>query len=282
MGGRIAVVADRISWEERQLIKALEELGLQAEWVNDESLCLGPQNSGGLSGYDLVVVRSRSYTRGGLLAAMTATAGIPTVNSAPAIQACENKLALRCLLQQAGMPVPDFRLVVSRDDFKTAIAQMPLPLVLKPTFGGMGRRVHLIRETDTAQSLYDYIEDLGHAFEQACLVEPYQGDRSVRCFVVGRRMVAAAEFVSDGDEWRNNAAVGSRQRPIRHEPELELIAEEVAGLLGDGVYGIDLFATSAGYVINEVNHAPGFRAVAKATGVDIPARIGRLVQEILR
>ncbi|NEE46068.1 RimK family alpha-L-glutamate ligase, partial [Streptomyces sp. SID8455] len=44
---------------------------------------------------------------------------------------------------------------------------------------------------------------------------------------------------------------------------------------------VDLFATPEGYVVNEVNHAPGFRAVASATGADIPSAIGRYVQELL-
>lgn len=282
MGGKIAIVADRISWEERRLIEAAPNFGMHAEWVNDESLCLGHPSADSLSSYDAILIRSRSYTRGGLLATMSAAAKIPTLNSPETIHACENKLVLRAMLRDAGIPVPDFRLVVSRKDFERALTDLPLPLVLKPVFGGMGRRVHLIRTPDTAHSFYDYIEDLGHAFEQACLAEPYLGSRSVRCLVVGRTLAAVAEFESGGQDWRNNAAIGSRHRPIAQDRAIKDIVDAVVGVLGGGIYGVDLFRTPSGYVVNEVNHAPGFRAVATATGVDVASAVGQHVREVLR
>ncbi|MER7183130.1 RimK family alpha-L-glutamate ligase [Streptomyces hyaluromycini] len=281
MGGKVAIVADRVGWEERRLMEAATAFDLEIEWVNDESLCLGDPDAGSISDYDAVLVRSRSYTRGGLLASLAEASRIPTLNSASAIHACENKLALRTVLRSAGVPVPDFRLVLSRRDFEKALEQLPLPLVLKPVFGGMGKRVTLLRHPDTAQSVYDYVEDLGHAFEQACLLEPYIEGGSVRCLVVGRELVAAARFVSGGSDWRNNAALGNRTETVDQQPELLKIVDSVVDVLGSGIYGVDLFDTPSGYVVNEVNHAPAFRGVAAATGVDIPAAVNRHVREVL-
>ncbi|MYW47342.1 RimK family alpha-L-glutamate ligase [Streptomyces sp. SID161] len=281
MGRRVAVVADRIAWEERQLIQRADAYGLTVDWVNDESLCLGEPGAPAVRDYDALLIRSRSYTRGGLVASLAEAAGARTVNTARAIHACENKAALRTVLRTAGVPVPDFRLVLSRKDFEQALAELELPVVLKPVFGGMGKRVTLIRHSDTAQSVYDYVEDLGHAFEQACLVEPYLGGTSVRCLVVGRELVGAAEFASGGTDWRNNAALGNDTRALAHDPDLVKIVDAVVAELGPGIYGVDLFRTADGYVVNEVNHAPGFRAVASATGADVPSAIGRHVQELL-
>ncbi|MEU2226568.1 RimK family alpha-L-glutamate ligase [Streptomyces sp. NPDC012751] len=281
MGRRVAIVADRIAWEERQLIQRADALGLRVDWVNDESLCLGDPAAPSVRDYDALLVRSRSYTRGGLVASLAEAAGARTVNTARAIHACENKAALRTVLRTAGVPVPDFRLVLSRKDFEQALAELELPVVFKPVFGGMGKRVTLIRHADTAQSVYDYVEDLGHAFEQACLVEPYLGGTSVRCLVVGRELVGAAEFASGGTDWRNNAALGNDTRALAHDPDLVKIVDAVTAELGPGIYGVDLFRTADGYVVNEVNHAPGFRAVASATGADVPSAIGRYVQELL-
>ncbi|MET9958550.1 RimK family alpha-L-glutamate ligase [Streptomyces sp. NPDC006326] len=282
MRGNIAIVADRIGWEERRLIQTAPDVGLHVEWVNDESLSLGHPDAPSLSGHDVVLIRSRSYTRGGLLATQAETSGIKTLNSAFAIQACENKLTLRTLLRKADVPVADYRLVLSRKDFEKTLDELPLPLVLKPVFGGMGKRVTLIRDADTAQSVYDYIEDLGHGFEQASLVEPFlDGGSSVRCFVVGRELVAAAEFASAGTDWRSNAALGNRHHAMDHDPEVQKIVDSVVNELGEGIYGIDLFKTSYGYVVNEVNHAPAFRAIQSATGVDVASAIGRYLQETL-
>ncbi|MFC1408691.1 RimK family alpha-L-glutamate ligase [Streptacidiphilus sp. N1-12] len=278
----IALVADRVGWEEQQLIRTAPEFGLRIDWVNDESLCLGDPDGGSLHGYRAVLLRSRSYTRGGLVATLAEASGLPVLNSARAINVCENKAVLRALLQAAGIPVPDFRLVLSRKDFGRALEELGVPVVLKPIFGGMGKRVTLIRDTDTADSVYDYVEDLGHAFEQACLVEPYlAGGTSVRCFVVGREVVAAAEFGSAGTDWRSNAALGNRSSAIGYDPEVVKIVDAVVAELGTGIYGIDLFRTDDGFVVNEVNHAPAFRGVASATGADIPLTIGAYLQELL-
>ncbi|SFD84891.1 L-2-aminoadipate N-acetyltransferase [Actinopolyspora alba] len=283
MGGNIAIVADRISWEERRLIHTAPEFGLRMEWVNDESLCLGHPDAELIKKYDAALIRSRSYTRGGLLATLTEASEMPTMNSASAIHACENKLSLRTLLRTAGVPVTDFRLVLSRRDFTAALDEIPLPVVFKPVLGGMGKRVTLVRHSDTAQSVYDYVEDLGHGFEQAGLVEPYLDEgTSVRCFVVGGELVATAEFAGAGKDWRSNAALGSRTRAFEHEPDVRDIVDRVVGVLGEGIYGIDLFHTPTGYVVNEVNHAPAFRAVSSATGLDFTHAINSYVQEKLR
>ncbi|MEU6477850.1 RimK family alpha-L-glutamate ligase [Streptomyces sp. NPDC047017] len=281
MGNAVAIVADRLGWEERLLIQAAPDFGLRADWVNDESLGLGDPDAPSVKDYDLLLVRSRSYTRGGLIATLAEAAGVRTLNTARAIHACENKAALRALLHTAGVPVPDFRLVLSRTDFTRALAELELPLVLKPVFGGMGKRVTLLRDADTAQSVYDYVEDLGHAFEQAGLVEPYLGGSSVRCLVVGRELVGAAEFESGGTDWRTNAALGNKHRALAHDPDILKIVDGVVAELGPGIYGVDLFRTPDGLLVNEVNHAPAFRAVASATGADIASAIGRWLQELL-
>ncbi|MCM6775895.1 RimK family alpha-L-glutamate ligase [Nocardia sp. CDC159] len=282
MSGVVAIVADRIGWEERELMRRLADGDIRAQWRNDESMTLGVPPDETLREIELALIRSRSYTRGGLLAGVLEASGVRTVNTADAVHMCENKLTLRRVLYRVGVPVPEFRLVLSRKDFRTALEQLPLPLVIKPVFGGMGRRVFLVHERRTAQSFYDYIEDLGHSFEQASLVERYLGQRSIRCFVVGREIVAAAEFESTGsDEWRSNAAVGSRQRYVGHGGDIENIVDKVVGVLGPGIYGVDLFEGPDGPVVNEVNHAPAFRAMAAATGIDIAAAVGDHLRGLL-
>lgn len=277
---RVGIIADRIGWEERRLIDSPDRDSIVFEWLNDESLCLGGPALDQLSErFDAVLIRSRSYTRGGLIAALTEAAGICTLNSASAVSLCENKLLLRSKLKEAGIPVTDYRLVLARKDFEKAVQEVGLPAVLKPVFGGMGKRVALLREPDTAHSTYDYIEDLAHGFEQASLLEPYLADgASIRCFVAGREVVATAEFRSAGTDWRSNAALGNQRARIPRSDVVDTLVDRIIDVIGEGVYGIDLFRTDAGYVVNEVNHAPAFRAVEDAAGVDVAARVLRYVE----
>ncbi|MEU1329806.1 RimK family alpha-L-glutamate ligase [Streptomyces sp. NPDC005865] len=278
----VALAADRVGWEERRLIAAAPAAGFRLEWVNDEALCLGDPSLPSLAGYDALLVHSRSYTRGGLIATLAESAGLPTMNTSRAIHTCQNKAALRAVLRSAGIPLPDFRLILSRADFERSLQELSLPLALKPVFGGMGRRVTLLRHADTAASVYDYVEDLGHAFEQAGLVEPYLGADSVRALVVDDSLLGAVEFTAEAGEWRTNAALGNRCRPLADDPELRKILDGVVTALGPGLYGVDLFRTADGYVVNEVNHAPAFRALSTATGADAAAAVARRVREAVR
>ena len=282
MDKRIAVIADRLGWEEKQLLDSAADYGIEMEWVNDAGMLLGTSPTAALDGFGLAMIRSRSYTRGGLLATLAEANGLRTLNTSAAIQLCENKLLTRAELVRVGIPVPDFRLVLSRKDFTAAVAELPMPLVLKPVFGGMGKRVTLIRDADIAPSVYDYVEDLGHAFEQACLVEPYLGGDSIRCLVVGDEIVAAAEFRTAGTDWRSNAALGNTNRALGHRPDVAELVARVLDVLGPGIYGVDLFATPTGLVVNEVNHAPGYRGVETATGTDVSAAICRYLKGVLQ
>ncbi|MFH8795956.1 hypothetical protein [Streptomyces sp. NPDC017941] len=120
----VAVAADRIGWEERRLIAVAPAFGLRLEWVNDESMCLGHPRVPSLEGYDALLVRSRSYTRGGLIATLAEAAAVRTLNTARAIGICQNKAALRTVLRSAGIPVADFRLVLSRRDFERCLTEL--------------------------------------------------------------------------------------------------------------------------------------------------------------
>lgn len=273
----VALVCDRLGWEERRLLDHLPSVGLRGQWINDESLCLGrPKRE--LPGVRLAVIRSRSYVRGGLLATLLDAAGIPTLNRPEAIRVCENKLDLLHTLAEAGLPVPAFRLVLSRRDVHRACEELGLPLVLKPLHGGGGRRVVLIRERDTLDCLYDCVDDLGHGFERACLAEPYLPGSCLRSLVVGQDPVATVRFAPGTTEWRSNAATGGRPRFCRM-PDSDTLVRRVAQVLGPGFYGVDLFATQDGYVVGEVNHAPGYRALASVAPVDVTGAIAAYLRE---
>lgn len=271
---RIAIVADRVGWEERQLLTAAADRGAQAFWLDDARLCAGPA-ARGVPGADAYLMRSRSYTRGGPLAALLADAGRMVVNSPEAIAACQDKLTTARLLAAAGLPVPDFRLVLTRHDLPAALDVLGLPCVLKPLFGGLGRRVLLIRDADLADAAYDYVEHFGHGFDRVLLAQRYHPGTDERVLVAGGRAVAAYQRVASGD-WRANVALGARALPSQADGTGAL-AVRAATAVGAVICAVDLLAGPGGAVVNEVNHVPMFRGAAEATGADI----GRAVIEAL-
>ncbi|MFI8931379.1 RimK family alpha-L-glutamate ligase [Streptomyces sp. NPDC053474] len=279
-GATVAVVADRVGWEERRLLDALGATGLDGRWVNDEALSLGLPKSSPPS-CALALIRSRSYVRGRLLATALTASGVPTLNSPRTIALCENKLDLLTTLHRTSVPAPAFRLVLSRADLRAALAEFGTPTVVKPLYGGRGRRVFLLRDRDLAESFYDYVEDLAHGYEQAYLAEPFLEGPTLRCLVAGERVVATVRFGRPPGEWRRNAATGGDPHHLTDRPDAEDVALRAAAALGPGVYGVDLFDQRDGPLVGEVNHVPGFRTLAAVAPVDPARALAAYIRRVL-
>jgi len=263
----LLILADRIGWEERSLLNAAAAAGIDAAWLDDGRMCLGPGDPPPRADA-VVLVRSKSFVRGPLLATMLETAGAKVVNGAAATEICADKLKTLQRLHAAGVPAVPFRLVLTRDDLDLAVEQMGLPLVLKPLMGGFGRCVMLGRDADLVHAVYDYVEHHARGFERALLAQPVIGGADVRVIASGGEVVTAISRIPEED-WRANVAVGAGATTIAADARLRSIVAEVSGLFDLHFAGIDLFETDEGYLVSEVNHVPEFRRAAAVSGVDI-------------
>jgi [lysine-biosynthesis-protein LysW]---L-2-aminoadipate ligase len=278
---RLAIVADRIGWEERQLLAAAAQHDTAAFWVDDSSLCAGP-GTPSVPEAEVYLMRGHSYTRSGMLAGLLEDTGRRVVNPAGAIMVCQDKLQTLRRLTAAGVPVPDYRLVLTRRDLPAAIAQLGLPCVLKPLFGGLGRRVLLVRDRDLAAAAYDYVEHFGQGFDRVLLAQRFHPGTDQRAVVIGGEVVAMYERVPDGD-WRASVSAGSQARASRAGSEADVIrslALRSALAVGTEICAVDLLAgRDAPPQVIEVNHVPMFRGAVQATGCDISrAIVGHLAR----
>ena len=269
----VAVVSDRIGWEEKAILAAARERGARAEWLNDGELCCGAREH--LPAARAYLIRSRSFVRGPLIAETIASGpdDASVINSAAVIGLCSNKVSALAQLRQAGLPTVPYRLVLTRADLAAALDLLGCPLVLKPVYGGLGRRVTLVRERDVADSVYDYVEHYGQNFDRALIAQPYlEGASDVRVLAIDGAAVAAMERIP-GDDWRANVELGAAAAPIELDAEIEALTTAVGERIGARIFGLDLFRHDGSLTIGEVNHSPLFRGIVEATGIDVAARI---------
>jgi RimK family alpha-L-glutamate ligase len=265
---RIAIVADRIGWEERRLMDAAASRSISTFWLDDADLCLGSP-AAELPDADVFMMRGRSYSRSGAQAAMLTDAGHLVVNPPAAIAICQDKLATARVLTAAGLPVPDFRLVVSRRDLAAAVRELGLPCIIKPLFGGLGRRVLIIRDSDLADAVYDFVEHFGQSFDRLLLAQRYHPGHDERVFVVGSQAVVAYRRIVQND-WRANVALGGIVEASDADSSIARLAVSAALAVGADVCAVDLLVSADGVpVVSEVNHVPMFRGAVTATGVDV-------------
>ncbi|HEX2070366.1 MAG TPA: RimK family alpha-L-glutamate ligase [Thermoleophilaceae bacterium] len=269
----LAVIADRIGWEEKAILTAARERGARAEWLDDGRLCCGSRED--LRAAGAYLIRSRSFVRGPLIAESIASgpADSSVINSAEVIGICSNKVTALARLRQVGLPTVPYRLVLTRADLAAALEVLGCPLVLKPVYGGLGRRVMLVRELAVADSIYDYVEHYGQNFDRALIAQPYLEDASdVRVLAIDGEAVAAMERIPKGD-WRANVELGAAAESIEVDATIAALTAEVGERIGARVFGLDLFRHDGGLVIGEVNHSPLFKGIVEATGIDVGGRI---------
>jgi [lysine-biosynthesis-protein LysW]---L-2-aminoadipate ligase len=275
----VAVIADRIGWEEKAILEAARRRGARAAWLDDGDLCCGSRED--LRPAGAYLIRSRSFVRGPLIAESIASVGDRRViNSAGVIATCSNKVSTLATLRQVGIATVPYRLVLTRKDVSSALNVFGAPLVLKPVYGGLGRRVLLVRELAVADSIYDYVEHYAQNFDRALIAQPYlDGATDVRVLAIDGEPVAAMERIPTGD-WRANIELGAGSQPIEVDDRIKRLTAEVADRIGARIFGLDLFAWDGALMVGEVNHSPMFKGIVEATGIDVGDLIAARALEI--
>ncbi len=101
--------------------------------------------------------------------------GLPC-NSAKCVRQTTNKYAMRCALEKAGIPVPEF-IKVDQDGVASGAASLGLdyPLIVKPTDRSGSRGIALVHDDDMLRKAVSAA--VSYSFEKKAIVETYlEGD----------------------------------------------------------------------------------------------------------
>ncbi len=106
----------------------------------------------------------------------------------------------RQLLETVGVPVPQGRVVVSREDAWVAAQEIGLPVVVKPQFGSQGNGVSINLHSE--QQVLDAFDN-ANAFKCSVVTESFKEGADYRILVIGEKMIAAslrepAQVIGDG------------------------------------------------------------------------------------
>lgn len=192
--------------------------------------------------------------------------GVRVVNSAFAIEHGVDKYYTSARLHDAGLPTPRTVVAERFSDAMLAYEELGGDVVVKPLFGSEGRGMVRVRESDTAYRVFRALELGRYVF---CLQQfvPH-GREDIRAFVVGDRVIGA--MLRRGQGWKTNAAQGAAVEPIELDDHLVDLSIRAARVVGAEHAGVDLLpCEDGGHSVIEVNTIPGWRALRKATGIDV-------------
>ena len=202
--------------------------------------------------------------------------GVPLVNGAAAVSITRDQFLTLQALSAAGIACPDTVFINDAAGFFDAVARLGgYPVVAKTPNGRQGKGVLRLTDADDArQRVLPHLDRVRGLLVQRYL--PPEGRQDYRALVIGGAVAATARLTPPPGDFRANFYLGRDIRACRLDPALAAIAVAAAAAAACDVAGVDMMVTADGRcLVVEVNHAPGFRGLEGATGLDIAARIVR-------
>ncbi|HEY0068451.1 MAG TPA: lysine biosynthesis protein LysX [Chloroflexia bacterium] len=269
---RLGIIASRIRVEEKLLIGAMEQRGVEYGIIDDGDLLLDlgrPDERWGR--YDAVLCRSVSQSRGLALMYVLESWGVPVFNSAAVTATCNDKLLTTIALLRAGVPTPRTMIAFTPETAMQGIEALGYPAVLKPVTGSWGRLLARVNDRDAAEAVLEHQETLGSYQHHIRYIQEHvdKPGRDIRAFVVGDRTICAIYRTSA--HWVTNTARGAVATNCPVTDELNDLCVRASNAVGGGILAVDVFEDRArGLVVNEINATMEFRNSIAPTGVDIP------------
>ncbi len=266
---------DRLRWEEKELKKKADELGISSNLLDVRGLILASNDRLDSESFGNVLVqRCVSFQRGFHTTAFLEQEGKIVINTKSVAQICGNKAITTTTLEKSGIPVPKTAICFSVDTALEAIKNMGFPVVVKPVLGSWGRGIIPIKDIDTARGVLELNEG-EYGTNQVYYVQEMvdRPPRDIRSIVVGDEVVTSVYRYSAPGEWRTNVAKGGKTEPYKIGPEEEDLFLRAASAVGGGILGVDAMESPDGLLVHEVNSTVEFRGASSATAIDIASSI---------
>ena len=237
------------------------------------------ENNGLYSGRELPeTIKKASFAlffdKDAKLANAIESAKIKMLNPARSIEIADDKALTSVYLDRFGLPTPLTIPSPKRYDngsdpayLKKVGEKLGYPLVVKEDGGSLGQQVYLVKDEKELLSLDARLGNKDRLYQQ--YVEGSRG-KSYRVLVVGGKVLCAMEL-SNGEDFRSNAAVGGIAKAVTLQKEYVDLAEQAAQKLSLGYCGVDLFCDRPSVI--ELNSNAYFLTAEKATGKNVARAI---------
>ncbi len=196
-------------------------------------------------------------------------------NSHSAIRVCDDKGETVINLAGKGFLLPKTIMgelcyssekKVSLDKAKNIAKELGFPVIVKESFGSMGKGVYLASSEEELLFIMEKLKLIPHIYQEYI---GYKKGTDVRVIVVGGKAVASMIRKNPSD-FRSNIALGGTGEKIELNSSFKETAEGIAKELKLDYCGIDLlFGEDGEPYVCEVNSNAFFGEIEKITGVNV-------------
>jgi glutathione synthase/RimK-type ligase-like ATP-grasp enzyme len=240
----------------QKFVKAAQELGVAADVI-------GPEDMGSISEYDALFVRetTRVHHHTYRFARRAAAEGLIVIDDPDSILRCGNKVFLAERLARARIPTPK-TVIVHRDNLAAAAESLGFPCVIKIPDSAFSQGVH---RADDEAAFSEIAHRMLAASDLLIAQEFLFTDFDWRIGVLDREPLYACRYHMAKGHWQ--IVDRDRRGRTRYGPVETLAVEDApkavvatalraAGLMGDGLYGVDLKQKGRKVYVMEVNDNP--------------------------
>lgn len=279
---KVGITYVRITYEIKQLMKALETRGLEYELIDDRKIWF-PCARADLSQWEdipVFLIRSLSASHGYYSALLLEHHGKQVINTARCLDVSGDKLKTTLALDAAGIPTPTTMVAFHPDAALKGLADfLHYPAVIKPLVGSWGNLIAKL-ETPTAAagiledrqvmgSPYQKIAYLQEFIERGADEDPTTFPRDLRVIVVGDEALGAMGRFEASDDFRSNVARGGRAEAFELSPEIVDLAIQATRAVHADMAGVDLMYQDDEWRVIEVNGTPQFRGFRGSTRIPV-------------
>lgn len=206
--------------------------------------------------------------------------GTRIFNRAYSHRRAKDKFATLVWLAHNGIPIPRTS-VTERLAVAVASTKRYGDIVSKPLRGSQGQGIFRLQDPDLAFRIFKIMQTAN----QTMLIQEFikTPGRDIRVFVVGANVIGAMYRYAKPGDWKTNISRGAKPKKCPISNELEELALTAAHALKMDFAGIDILEANDQLVVSEVNSAPNWSGLQKATGVDAAEVIvSHILQELKR
>jgi glutathione synthase/RimK-type ligase-like ATP-grasp enzyme len=239
-----------------QFVEAGEQMGIRCELIDKSG-------AGRIAEFDALFIRETTYVNHHTyrMARRAAAEGMVVIDDPQSIVRCTNKVFLAETLSRAKLATPR-TLVLARENAVEGLRSLGFPCVLKQPDSSFSAGVSRVDSDDGLDDLLDA------QFEHTDLIvaqEYMPTDFDWRIGVLAGRPLFACRYGMAPGHWQIvDHRVGSSEKYGDHETlsvdkvpgDVVKLAVKAAGLMGNGLYGVDLKVAGGRPMVIEVNDNP--------------------------
>ena len=279
----VGVLSLHVSKESKAILNAVEDLGHRTAWLRGENTSVAIRD-GEVTlepDVDIIVNRlllSKEEEPAEAIGLATMLDRLrPMLNHPMETMTALHKFASGAALAEAGLPVPDAFMALSKDLLNDRLETFGEEVVYKTAIGTHGGGTWKIGTDEGVNPMVGSRQ----AFLQELIEHDAERHHDLRVYVVGERIVGAMNRYAPEGDWRTNVALGGDVDDATDglNEEVERIAKRATDVVGLDYAGVDIVQGEDGYYVLEVNPTAGFKGLFEATGRSPGPHIARLAIE---